>query len=131
MVVPPLLIVPPVEVMTLAEEAVKLADPPFVNVPAKEKFEVVVTVADAAVCRLKNVGAEPEVTIDDPLFKVIVPALGAKAAVVVSAPVTVAVVEAVMAALIFNPEYVVLFIDCPELVYSTVKLVRVLVVKAY
>ena len=50
-----------------------------------------------------NVGADPEVTMDEPLFRVIVPALGTNAAVVVSAPPTVAVVEAVMAALILSP----------------------------
>ena len=83
---PPLLMVPAVEVMTLGDEAVKLAEAPLVRVPINEKLEVVVTVADPAVVKLKKIGAEPEVTMDEPLFNVIVPAVGAKAAVVVSTP---------------------------------------------
>ena len=90
-------------VMTLAEEAIKLPVELFVKVPAIEKFDVVVTVAPEAIVKLKNVGALPEVAIDDPVFMVIVPAVGAKAAVVVSTPPTAAVVLAVMAAEILSP----------------------------
>ena len=129
-VVPELVIVQPAQVI-VPELEVKTLVELFVRVPAIEKLELPVAVDAEAMARLKNVGAEPEVAIEAPLFKVMVPADGTKAAVVVRTPVTVAVVDAVMAALIFNAEYVVLFILCPEFVYSTVNPVRVLVVKLY
>ena len=71
-----------------------------VRAPEILKFEEVVTVEEAARVKPWKVGALPEVTIEAPLFKVIVPPLGANAAEVVRAPPTVAVVEAVIAALI-------------------------------
>jgi hypothetical protein len=89
--------VPPVDVSKVEVEGT-------VRVLAMLKFEELVTLEDVARARLKNVGAEPEVTIDEPVFKVIVPPVGAKAAVVVKTPATVAVeVADVMAAEIFRP----------------------------
>ena len=93
--------VPPPEVLNVAFEGT-------VSVFAMLKFDELVTVAAEAKVRLKKVGAEPEVTIDAPLFRVIVPAVGANAAEVVSAFPTVAVVDAVIAALIVKFSYVVL-----------------------
>ena len=114
-VVPEFVTVPPPLTVIVPAEAVKLPVEPLVNVPAMLKLLEVVTVAPDAVVRLKKVGAEPEVEIDEPVFRVIVPAVGANAAEVVSAPPTVAVVEAVIGALIVRFLKVVLAIAAPEL----------------
>jgi hypothetical protein len=100
-VVPELVMVQPLQVM-VPELEVNVPVELLVKVPAMEKLLLPVTVAPEAIVKLKNVGADPEVEMEDPSFMVIVPDPGAKAAVVVSTPVTVALAALVIAALTFR-----------------------------
>ena len=92
----------PAPEITSAAAGVNTAEELTVIVPATAKFPAEVTVAPEAIVKLKKVGA-PAIEREEPLFMVMVPAVGAKAALVVSTPVTVAVVEAVIVAEIFRP----------------------------
>ena len=71
-------------------DGAKLAELPTVNTPATLKLLEVDTVAEAAIDKAWKV-AVPLLEIDDPLFMVIVPALGVKVPDTVKADATVAV----------------------------------------
>jgi len=75
--------------MTSVAPGVKVAELPTVKVPPTAKLEEEVTAAEVARVTLLKV-KDPELAIEAPLFKVIVPAVGAKVLVelTVNAPPT-------------------------------------------
>lgn len=102
----------PVPVIVIVPlDGLNVALVPTVSVPAMLKLLEVLMVAEFAIVRLVKVNV-PELTIDEPLFIVMVPLVGVKVPVTVNAPPTVAVLDApAIDPLIFNPPYVVFVND--------------------
>ena len=75
-VVPEFVITELLFMVMVAADAVKLPVELLVKVPSILKFDAVVTVPAEAIVKLKKVGALPEVVIEEPLFRVMVPAVG-------------------------------------------------------
>ena len=80
---------PPLFMVIVPADGEKFAPVPTVKAPLTPKLLAVVTVAELAIERLLKVNV-PELTMELPLFMVIVPAVGAKVlrALTVNAPLT-------------------------------------------
>ena len=104
---PELETVQPVPVMVIVPaEGLKLAPELTVNAPVMLKLLAVATVAEEAMVRLENVRV-PELTMDEPLFMVMVPLVGVNVPVTVKIPFTVAELPApVIEPLTFRLPYV-------------------------